>query len=905
MYKLFKHPRLIIAVIGLITVFFALQLPRVKLDNNNLRFVPPDDPARLVSARIDDTFGSSLFILVGLERKYGTIFDAEFLRIMKEYVARIEEIDIIGDVNSIMTADYVSGSGDSILVESIVGDDFSGSREEIEEIKRKILSWKLYDRALVSDDFTATQVLVPLDIPIEEGGSTEVINSFMKVRDSAREMFDGVAAVYVTGIPVISATINEAVNADLKLLIPLVILIVVAIVFIPFRRITATALSLVAVLIAVIWSIGAMPLFGIKMSVLSTVLPVILIAMGSSYGLHVVIHYIEDRGLKHDTMSDEDHRALVYHIFQKTGKPIFLAALTTFAGFLSFCFTRVVPIKEFGFFASFGVVVSFVITVTLIPAILIIRGPKPMKELWATGGKGGKGPVREKMAAAFSGIVEKRWPVLCLLVLVTAVGIYGASKLIIDNVMVEYFRPDTDIFKSDKFIREKFGGSKIVSVVVEADNSDAILHPDTLVSMDRLSAYLEARVPEVGKTMGFTDLVKRINQVFNVDESPEGIRASVSVPAEEDGFGFAFEAEEDGFGFEEDDFGFGFGGFSETEGDETAETGIPPHYNVPEEKSATLAEISELLEKAAFSGSGVNMSARDLVRSFNALTNHEGAAYYEVPEDPGRYGKKTKEELATLVSNYLVLLSGNISDYANKPIDPTAIKTTVQLRTIGQEDTDRGVEEIRNFVAANFPDNVKVTVGGSALVEGAVNSLVVQSQLISIIFSIITMFLIVAISYRSVSAGIISIIPLSILVLLNFAVMGYLRIKLNLATAMISSISIGVGIDYTIHFMDSFKREYREYSGKGNFLKGAYYVSGSAIIVDALSVGLGFAVLRFSKFNMLAEFGFLVATAMMISALSGLVVIPVLLSIFRPKFIYDLELNNLKSNNPKLEGGKK
>jgi predicted RND superfamily exporter protein len=899
MYKLFKHPWLIIAVTGLITVFFALQLPRVKLDNNNLRFVPPDDSARIVSARIDETFGSSLFILVGLERKYGTVFDAEFLRVLRDYVARIEEIDIIGDVNSIMTADYISGSGDSILVEPIVGDDFSGSREEIEEIKRKILSWKLYDRALVSDDFTATQVLVPLDIPIEEGGSTEVIDSFMKVRDSAREMFDGVATVYVTGIPVISATINEAVNADLALLIPLVILIVVVIVFIPFRRIIATVLSLVAVLIAVIWSIGAMPLFGIKMSVISTVLPVILIAMGSSYGIHVVIHYIEDMGLSYGAMSDEDHRALVYHIFKKTGKPIFLAALTTFAGFLSFCFTRVVPIKEFGFFSSFGIMVSFIITVTLIPAILIIRGPKPMKELWATGREDGQGPVREKIALALSGVAGKRLLVFGLLVLITALGIYGASKIIIDNVMVEYFKADTDIFKSDKFIREKFGGSKIVSVVVEADDSAAILHPDNLGAMDRLSAYLEAKVPEVGKTMGFTDLVKRINQVFNVDESPEGIRASVSVLPEEDGFGFGFEAGEDdfGFGFEEegDGFGFGdFGGFGETEGAETVESEFPPQYAAPEKEGAGLDEISELLEKAVLSGSGVNISARDLVRSFNALTNHEGTAYYEIPEDPERYGKKTKEELATLVSNYLVLLSGNISSYANKPIDPTAIKTTVQLRTIGQEDTDRGVEEIKNFAAANFPDNVKVTVGGSALVEGAVNSLVIQSQLISIIFSIIAMFLIVAVSYRSVSAGIISIIPLSILILLNFAIMGYLKIKLNLATAMISSISIGVGIDYTIHFMDAFKREYLECGGKGNFLKGAYYVSGSAIIVGALSVGLGFAVLCFSKFNMLAEFGFLVAMAMMISALSGLIVIPVMLSIFKPKFIYNLELNGGK-----------
>jgi predicted RND superfamily exporter protein len=115
--------------------------------------------------------------------------------------------------------------------------------------------------------------------------------------------------------------------------------------------------------------------------------------------------------------------------------------------------------------------------------------------------------------------------------------------------------------------------------------------------------------------------------------------------------------------------------------------------------------------------------------------------------------------------------------------------------------------------------------------------------------------------------------------------MGYLRIKLNLATAMISSVSIGVGIDYTIHFIEAYKREYKRSGGVGDFLKQAYYVSGTAIIVDTLSVGLGFAVLWFSNFIMLRDFGLLVCLAMMISALSGLIIVPALLGAFKPKFI--------------------
>jgi predicted RND superfamily exporter protein len=188
--KFFKRPWPIVIVIGLVTVFFALQLPRAQLDNNNLRFVPAEDEARKVSAYIDDTFGSSLFVLVGLERKYGTVFDREFISRIQEYTKRIEDIEIVGEINSIVSSDYISGVGDSIVVEKLVPDDFSGSPEEIARLKSRVLSWDMYKRSLISDDFTATQVLVPLEIAADDAGKPEVIDSFIQIRDIAREGID-------------------------------------------------------------------------------------------------------------------------------------------------------------------------------------------------------------------------------------------------------------------------------------------------------------------------------------------------------------------------------------------------------------------------------------------------------------------------------------------------------------------------------------------------------------------------------------------------------------------------------------------------------------------------------------------------------------------------------------------
>jgi predicted RND superfamily exporter protein len=146
-------------------------------------------------------------------------------------------------------------------------------------------------------------------------------------------------------------------------------------------------------------------------------------------------------------------------------------------------------------------------------------------------------------------------------------------------------------------------------------------------------------------------------------------------------------------------------------------------------------------------------------------------------------------------------------------------------------------------------------------------------------------FIIIAISNRSLAAGIIGIVPLGISILINFAVMGFLGIKLNLGTSMVASVSVGIGIDYTIHYIEAYKREYRSTGGTGDFLRRTFATSGKAIMINAVSVGAGFAVLLLSQFVMLEQLGLLIALTMATSAFVSLTIIPVLLLIFKPKFV--------------------
>ncbi|MDR0374388.1 MAG: MMPL family transporter [Treponema sp.] len=927
MERLYGRPFVIVAIVAAITAFFAAQLPRAELDNNNTRFIPKENESRVISDYIEETFGASVMILVGLERPYGTVFEPAFLERIREYSQTIETVEFVKSVNSIMSTQYITGDADSIIVTDLTPKGFAGTQAEITELKRRIASWDLYRGTLVSDNLSATQIIVSLDVKTEDVGLPEVVETLVAIRETAKEMFAGFAEVYVTGLPVISATINESMGTDLAVLIPLSALVVLTILFFSFRRFTFVALPLLTVIVAVIWTVGAMPLFGIKLSILSTVLPVILIAVGSAYGIHVVTHYMEDT--QNRPSSVEEHRALVYELMRKLIKPVFLAALTTFAGFGSFCFTSIIPIREFGYFSSFGVAASFIVAVTLIPALLLIRGPRILKDAPKRRAKrAGRADssVNSAIGNVFVSIAKRRALVLSAVIVALAVSGYGLSKLVVDNSTIEFFRNDTDIGRSDWFIREYFGGSRDLALLVEAESSEAALDPAVLSAIDGLSTYLMERVPEVGKVMGFTDVIKRVNQVFNVDESPDGLRPVSGAGSAADGFGFGDESDfglggEDGFGFGDesgfgfggedgfgfgDESGFGFGGedsfgFDDESGfgfggedgfgfdapaEEPAEAAMDAGTSAARMEQYSAADIIAILDAA--SGKSLAMSGNDLIREVQRLTNYNGFAYYEIPSSPERYGKTTTEELRQLISNYLVLLSGDDSfDYSNDPLEPTAIKMTIQLRTTTNSDTKRTINTIKSYIDANFPKTVRVLISGGAVMEGAVADLIVGSQITSLVISVLMVFIIVALSNRSISAGLIGAVPLAIAILANFAVMGFLGIKLNIGTALIASLAVGIGIDYTIHCIEFFKREYQADHSSGNdFLRRTFTGCGKAILINAVSVGAGFAVLSLSQFKILSELGALVALSMAITAVVSLTVIPVLLTTVKPKFIY-------------------
>ncbi len=892
--KFYEHPRIMLTVILLISVFFAIQIITMRFDNNNFRFIPKNDISRVSTQKIADIFGDEVPILIGLERSFSSILEKPFLDEIKKLDENLKSVDLVKNTVLITNTQHIEAGDGEILTAPLIPENFQGSEEEIKAVERKLRSWQLYSKSLVSDDLKATQILVFFNVTNEASGSPEAVEACRKIIDITNAWNFPDSKIYLTGTPVFNEIVNEATAHDLAFLVPLVIAVVIVILFLSFGRFSGVFLPLLTVIVSVIWALGAMALFQVPLSILSTILPVILIAVGSAYGIHVINHYY-DEVVQDDSISKTEHKRQVINALHEVIRPVFLAALTTFAGFVSFCFTSIVPIFEFGLFASFGVISAFLISITLIPSILIIRGPKKAAMKFARKHNNeNAGKLDKGIANTFVLISGHNRSVILFTLVMIILSIFGLKKLVIDNVLMEYFEPEVPVVQSDVFMREKFGGSKLLNLLITVEDGSTVIRPDILKALDDMGIYLEEEVPEVGKVTSITELIKRINQVFNADEPPEGVSLSsvnMSSPALSENSNIQTSSTD------EDDF-WDFGN-TEEETSQDSDNGSSEEVisnNGFSSRKYSQKEIIEFLNDIIGERKNAHISTEELMQGFGKKINYQGLSYYEIPINPQKYGKENKTELIDLIENYLILLGKNAEDFVDNISSPKALKVNVQLRTVGQKDSDKAMSAIEEFIKIKFPKDVKIEMGGFVLIEKALNKLVVESQLISVGVSLLIVFLILSIYYRSAIAGIIGIIPLSLSILINFGFMGFLGIKLNIGTAMVASFAIGIGVDYTIHFLAAYHKHALRAAGEKPFLYSAFLSSGKAILFNAVSVGAGFAVLMLSKFNMLAELGFLISLIMVTSSLSSLTVLPILLNLLKPKFIKKVLPVNIQEN---------
>jgi predicted RND superfamily exporter protein len=246
-------------------------------------------------------------------------------------------------------------------------------------------------------------------------------------------------------------------------------------------------------------------------------------------------------------------------------------------------------------------------------------------------------------------------------------------------------------------------------------------------------------------------------------------------------------------------------------------------------------------------------------------------------------------ETRALTAQYLLLYSmsgdpGDFDTYVDYEYRSAVI--WVYLKTDSTAYIEDIIADLRPFVARQFPPGYTISIGGGMAQGAALNEVMVTGKLFNIGSIAASIYLISSLVLRSALAGLLVLIPLSLAVLANFGVMGLTGIRLDIGTAAVSAMAVGVGADYAIYLIYRLREEVQIHGVCDEALRIAMATAGKAVIYVALAVGLGYSILMFTGFGMHTRLGFLVAVAMCVSCLAAISLLPAALCIIRPRFAF-------------------
>lgn len=268
-------------------------------------------------------------------------------------------------------------------------------------------------------------------------------------------------------------------------------------------------------------------------------------------------------------------------------------------------------------------------------------------------------------------------------------------------------------------------------------------------------------------------------------------------------------------------------------------------------------------------------SIAQIIRQMNYVMNDNDPQYKIIPQE------------RNTIAQYFLLysFSGDPEDF-EKMVD-FEFRNAIVLARLSNPSTKILQEEFRYI--REWIDNRSSTafkhIGGFAEILLVLSYALVKGQMLSLILSLIIVGIIISVLFRSPYGGFMSILPIVLAILTLFGLMGYLNIKLSTVTSMISSLMIGVGVDYTIHFLWHYKAALTGGMLKEEAIMRTLNTSGKGIVFNAFSVIIGFLVLLISNFLPVRFFGFLVVTIIFTCLIGALLFLPALCVWIEPKWL--------------------
>ena len=747
-----NYPRTIIASIFLVTIILSWRIFDLSIDPGMRSLVPIDHPIIKNMSLVEELFSGNEIVIIAIESE-----DLLSSKTLEKYYAFHDSLDNIISINrvaSIYNHRYIVPDDGGFEIQKLLEKIPSDSIEH-EILKRNIFNSDIIG-SLMSSDMTIMCFVAQINAStdFDEINFRDRINTIIN-------KFENPEKIYIASSIISSAESIDSVKRDMRIFAPIALGLMIILFIISFRSWTGTFLPLFVVGFSIIWTFGLMAWLDISVPIIGGLIPIMLIAISNNYGIHIISHYYEFTKMNQELSRVE----ILKRTMKRLGMPIFLAGITTVISFLSLMSHELSKVREVGLMVSFGIVVSFVLSLLLIPAILILV-PRPTY----LGKEKSLHFINKFLVNWGNFFVKNRVPFLTILFSAIFIFSIGIRDITVDTVPDNYFPEDSKIRKSSKVISKTFGGATQLNILIEGD----IYDPISLKHIDKLMNHIKSKNSSVSLTYSIADVIKKMHFSFH-----NGEKDSLKIPANR-----------------------------------------------------------QLIEQYMF----------------------------------------------------LYSLAGQDNDFdliLNDVDDPNYTQAFVRIKKASTVDLMKLVDDTRDYIHSNYYDDIpiKPMLAGPAALLGAVSHLVIRGQIISLLMASLVIFIIMSLVFRSFVGGILATLPMSLAVILIFSLLGNLGIPLNITTSLLTCILVGVGVDYSVHFLWHLREYLREGETLEIAIANTMKVSGKGILFNGVSVVVGFSVLMFSVFMPLKEFSILIMASIGFCFIGGMAILPALVSFLDPKFL--------------------
>ena len=675
------------------------------------------------------------------------------------------------------------------------------------------------DNTLVSDDAKALALYIPITSKSDSYEVAELLRA--KIAE-----FDSGDTYHITGLPIAQDQFGIEMFKQMAISAPMAMALIFILMWYFFRHVNLIIAPMIVAMLSVIITMGLLVVTGNTVHIMSSMIPIFIMPIAVLDAVHILSDFF-DRYPK-----TKDRHQTIKQVMEELSKPMLFTTLTTCAGFGSLAFTPIPPVQVFGIFIAIGVFLAWLLTITLVPAYIMLMSEASLKDFGMKGdGDHENTPLARFLHRTGRFTYAQAKLILIITVLLGGVAYYGITKIQINDNPVKWFEAEHPIRIADKALNEKFAGTYMAYLTLQVPEAEAI----TLTTQDM------ALMPEAVQ------------------------------PILQDKVGMELSALEDFMLTQQDK------AESDVLWDAWDEVLLIVGQKRQKDEIFKDPEVLRYIEKLQD-----HLLETGLVGKSNALPDIVKTVHREL--FLGKQEDFRIPDSAAAIAQTLITYQGS-----HRPQDlwhfvtPDYRKTNlwIQLKSGDNKDMQSLVEAVNRFMADNPPlANITHNWFGLTYINVIWQQKMVAGMLEAFAGSFIIVLAMMVLLFRSLWWGVLSMIPLTVTIGLIYGIIGLIGKDYDMPVAVLSALSLGLAVDYAIHFLARSRELRKHHNNWRETLGDVFGEPGRAIFRNVIVIGIGFLPLLAAPLVPYQTVGFFISAILVIAGAASLFILPALIALF-------------------------